>query len=160
MISLFKKKNTIELTSPVKGSAIDIKNVPDQVFASGMLGNGIAFEPIEGVVYSPCSGEIVNLFPTKHAIGIKTKEGLEILVHIGIDTVEMKGEGFEAFVNVGDKVKAGDKLISFDLDLVKSKAKSAISPMVITNMDIVESMDTIYGECDINKVVLKVTLKK
>lgn len=160
MLNLFKKKNLIELISPVKGSAIDIKNVPDQVFASGMLGNGIAFEPTEGVVYSPCSGEIVNLFPTKHAIGIKTKEGLEILIHIGIDTVEMKGEGFEAFVNVGDKVKVGDKLISFDLDLVKSKAKSAISPMVITNMDIVESMDTIYGECDKDKVVLKVTLKK
>ncbi|MCX7884308.1 MAG: PTS glucose transporter subunit IIA [Caloramator sp.] len=159
MFNLFKKKNSIELKSPVKGRAINIKDVPDEVFASGMLGNGIAIEPTEGIVYSPCDCEIVNMFPTKHAVGIKTKEGLEILIHIGIDTVEMKGEGFDSFVNIGDKVKAGDKLISFDLELVKSKAKSSITPIVITNMDLVESIEPFYGDCDSSKTVLKAFLK-
>lgn len=159
MLSLFKKKKAIELKSPVKGRVIDIKDVPDEVFASGMLGSGIAIDPTEGFVYSPCDCEIVNMFPTKHAVGIKTKEGLEILIHIGIDTVEMKGEGFDAFVNIGDKVKAGDKLITFDLELVKSKAKSPITPMVITNMDLIESIEPIYGDCDASKTVLKAFLK-
>lgn len=159
MFGLFKKQKVIELMSPVKGTAIDIKKVPDEVFASGMLGDGIAFEPIDGIVYSPCNCEIVNLFPTKHAIGIKTKEGLEILIHIGIDTVAMKGEGFEAFVNAGDKVNVGDKLIAFDLELVKNKAKSAITPMVVTNMDLVKSLEYFYGDCDLNKAALRVILK-
>ncbi|SKA79171.1 PTS system IIA component, Glc family [Caloramator quimbayensis] len=159
MLSIFKKRKAIELKSPVKGRAIEIKDVPDEVFASGMLGNGIAIDPVEGIVYSPCDCEIVNMFPTKHAIGVKTNEGLEILIHIGIDTVEMKGEGFNSFVNIGDKVKAGDKLISFDLELVKSRAKSPITPMVITNMDFVESIEQYYGDCDASKTVLKAFLK-
>ncbi|WP_337960821.1 PTS sugar transporter subunit IIA [Caloramator sp. mosi_1] len=106
MFSFFKKKNNaIELNAHMVGNVVELANVPDEVFASKMLGDGLAIEPTEGVLYSPCDAEVVQVFPTKHAVGLKTKEGLEILLHIGIDTVQMQGEGFEAFVKEGDKVK-------------------------------------------------------
>jgi sugar PTS system EIIA component len=159
MFGIFKKKEILQFNSPIVGKAIDICGVPDEVFASGMLGVGIAFEPSEGVVYSPCDGEIVQIFPTKHAVGIKSTEGIEILVHIGIDTVILKGEGFETLVNAGDLVKKGDKLITFDLETIRSRAKSILTPMIITNMDIVDNVENIYGNCGLNNVALKVKLK-
>lgn len=126
--------------SPANGNILKLSDVPDQTFAENMLGEGFAIDPNEGVIYSPCAGQIMNVFPTKHAIGILGDDGLEVLVHVGIDTVKMKGEGFQSFVTIGDNVNAGDKLIEFNLDLVKSMAKSAISPIVITNMDILQSL--------------------
>lgn len=99
----------------------------------------MALEPTEGIVYSPVNGTLIQLFPTKHALGIKTEEGLEILIHIGMDTVEMKGNGFESFVSEGEKVKVGDKLIKFDMELVK-KEHPLTSPIIITNMDIVDKI--------------------
>lgn len=159
MFGIFKKKEMLQFNSPILGKAINISNVPDEVFASGMLGAGIAFEPSEGVVYSPCDGEIVQIFPTKHAIGIKSTEGVEILIHIGIDTVILKGEGFETLVNAGDLVKKGDKLITFDLEMIRSRAKSILTPMIITNMDIVDNVENVYGDCGLNSVALKVKLK-
>lgn len=104
-----------------------------------MVGDGVALEPKEGIVYSPVNGTIIQLFPTKHALGIKTEEGLEVLIHIGMDTVEMKGNGFESFVSEGEKVKVGDKLIKFDMELVK-KEHPLTSPIIITNMDIVDKI--------------------
>ncbi len=81
-----------------------------------MVGDGIAIEPSEGIVVAPFDGEIVQLFPTKHAIGLRGKSGLEVLIHIGLETVSLQGEGFEAFIKQGDQVKMGDKLITFDMD--------------------------------------------
>lgn len=159
MFNFFKKKKSIEFKSPITGKAIEISQVPDEVFASKMLGDGLAFEPSEGVLYSPVDGEIVQVFPTKHAVGIKTEDGIEILLHIGIDTVSMKGEGFENFVSQGERVKTGQKLVSFDLNLIKEKAKSTITPLIITNMDIIESIESNYGEVSKESVVLKITLK-
>lgn len=104
------------------------------------MGDGMAIEPSEGILVSPVEGEIIQLFHTKHAIGIRSQTGMEILLHIGLETVAMNGEGFEAFVKEGDSVKPGDKLISFDLDLIKEKAASTITPIIITNGDIVESV--------------------
>ncbi len=101
--------------------------------------DGVALEPTEGIVYSPVNGTIIQLFPTKHALGLKTEEGLELLIHIGMDTVEMKGNGFESFVSEGEKVKVGDKLIKFDMELVK-KEHPLTSPIIITNMDIVDKI--------------------
>lgn len=124
----------IVLKSPLKGKIVEIGSVPDDVFAQKLLGDGIAIEPSEGVVYSPVDGEITQLFGTKHAVGIVTDYELELLIHIGIDTVKLKGEGFKTFVSQGDKVKAGDKLIEFDLNLIKEKAKSTVTPFLITNM--------------------------
>ncbi len=125
------------------GRVMSITEVPDQTFADKILGDGFAIDPSEGKIYSPCSGEITTVFPTKHAIGIMTVDQLEVLVHVGIDTVNMKGESFSSPVKVGDKVSAGDLLVQFDLSLVKAKAKSTITPIVITNMDAVKSLKSL-----------------
>ncbi|MCM3567939.1 PTS glucose transporter subunit IIA [Neobacillus mesonae] len=135
-----KKETSVTLVSPITGKVVKIEDVPDQVFNQKMIGDGIAVEPAEGVVVAPIDGEIVQIFPTNHAVGIRNKDGLEILIHIGMETVAMEGEGFQGHVIQGDTVKAGDKLVTFDLDLVKDKAESIISPVVITNFDIVESL--------------------
>jgi sugar PTS system EIIA component len=134
-----KKEET--LIAPLTGKIVNIEEVPDPTFAQKMMGDGIAIEPTEGVVVSPVDGEIVQFFHTKHAIGIQSEAGAEILIHVGLETVSMNGEGFEGHVNVGDKVKAGDKLLSFDLKLIKEKAASTVTPIVITNGDAVESLD-------------------
>ncbi len=126
--------NEKELFSPASGEVLDISEVPDEVFAGKMMGDGFAIKPSENIFVSPVDGTIINVFPTKHAIGIKSENGLEILLHIGIDTVNMKGEGFEVFVEEGEKVKAGQPLVKADLDLIERKAKSAITPVVFTNL--------------------------
>ncbi|KAA9032434.1 PTS sugar transporter subunit IIA [Niallia endozanthoxylica] len=142
--SLFGKKEKAaameNVVSPMTGKVVKLEEVPDPVFSQKMMGDGMAVEPTEGVVVSPIDGEIAQIFPTKHAVGIRGNNGLEILIHIGMETVAMKGEGFEGHVAEGDKVKAGDKLVTFNLDLVKEKAESIISPVVITNFDSVASL--------------------
>ncbi|WP_215492651.1 PTS sugar transporter subunit IIA [Fenollaria sporofastidiosus] len=139
-MGLFSKKKELDLYAPITGELIDITDVKDQVFSQKILGDGVAIEPKEGVLYAPFDCEVVQLFHTLHAIGLKTKD-VEILVHIGMDTVELNGEGFKGFVNEGDHVKKGQKLIEFDIDYIKSKGKEATTPIVITNMDIVKSLD-------------------
>ncbi|MBU3161536.1 sucrose-specific PTS transporter subunit IIBC [Clostridium frigoris] len=128
--------NTVlNLVSPANGNVVLLKDVPDKTFSDELLGKGIAVDPVDGIVVSPVDGTVVCLFETKHAIAIKTSDGMEILIHIGIDTVKMNGEGFKSFINSGDIIKKGQKLIEFDLDLVKAKAKSPITILVITNSD-------------------------
>jgi len=143
---LFGKKETlIDLIAPITGKVVKMEDVPDPVFSQKMMGDGMAIEPTEGVVVSPVHGEIVQIFPTNHAVGLRTQSGLEILIHIGMETVAMNGEGFKSHVAQGDKVKAGDKLVTFDLELVKEKAESTISPIVITNFDVVDSLTKAEG---------------
>ncbi|WP_100407036.1 PTS sugar transporter subunit IIA [Bacillus solitudinis] len=127
--------------SPLSGRLVAIEEVPDPTFSQKMMGDGFAVEPSNGHVVSPVSGEIVQVFPTKHAIGIKTVGGLELLIHIGLETVNMKGEGFTAHIKQGDQVKTGDPLVDFDLELVKEKAVSTITPVIITNFDDVDSFE-------------------
>ncbi|PLR98882.1 PTS sugar transporter subunit IIA [Bacillus sp. T33-2] len=131
---------TVQLKSPITGNAVSLDKVPDPVFAQKMMGDGIAVEPTEGVAVSPVDGEIIQVFPTKHAIGIKAKNGAEILIHIGLETVSLNGEGFETHVKEGDKVKTGDKLVSFDLETIRTKAKSTVTPIIITNTDSAASL--------------------
>ncbi|MCP8966920.1 glucose-specific PTS transporter subunit IIBC [Ectobacillus ponti] len=119
---------------PIEGRIAPITEVPDQVFAGKMMGDGFAVEPANGTVVSPVNGEIINLFPTKHAIGILSEGGKEILIHFGIDTVKLNGEGFEALVKLGDKVKQGQAILQVDLDFVKSNAPSVMTPIVFTNL--------------------------
>jgi PTS system glucose-specific IIA component len=141
MLNLFKKENTsLTLKAPLSGEILEIEKVPDPVFAGKMIGDGLAINPVEGVVVSPCDGKIIQVFPTKHALGILTKEGIEILIHIGIDTVTLKGEGFKAYVSEGDIVKKGDKLLEIDLDYINKNHKSTITPILITNMDKVKEI--------------------
>ncbi|WP_163527607.1 PTS sugar transporter subunit IIA [Halobacillus ihumii] len=129
------KEQSVVVVAPINGKVVALEDVPDPVFAEKMMGEGIAVEPVEGTVVSPVEGEIVQLFPTKHAVGLKTKTGAEILIHIGLETVSMEGEGFESFVKQGDKVKVGDRLITFDKSLVEEKAKSIVTPIIVTNSD-------------------------
>lgn len=137
-----KPKETKEtIFSPLTGEVKTIEEVPDPVFSQKMMGDGFAIEPADGTVVSPVEGEIIQFFPTKHAIGIRSQTGLEILIHVGLETVSMNGEGFTGFVSEGDKVKVGDRLLSFDLDLVREKATSTITPIVITNGDVLETVE-------------------
>jgi sugar PTS system EIIA component len=149
MIKVFKKLfgkkeesiKTIQLMSPIQGTAVDLSTVPDPVFSEKMMGDGLAIQPDEGVVVSPVDGEIMQVFPTKHAVGIRAKNGAEILIHIGLETVSLKGEGFETHVKQGDSVKTGDKLVTFDLEVIREKAKSTITPIIITNTDQAASLN-------------------
>jgi PTS system sucrose-specific IIC component len=111
----------------------ELSEIADEVFSSGMLGKGIAIEPTNGQVNSPVDGIVTTVFPTKHAIGVTSDEGVEILIHIGMDTVEMNGEGFESFVKQNERVKKGDLMIRVDLDKIKAAGLSSITPVVVTN---------------------------
>jgi PTS system glucose-specific IIA component len=135
-----EKQTEETVYAPLTGRLLNLEDVPDPVFSQKMMGDGMAIEPSVGILVSPVEGEIIQLFHTKHAIGIKSQTGMEILLHIGLETVAMNGEGFEAFVKEGDKVKPGDKLITFDLNLIKEKAASTITPIIITNGDIIENV--------------------
>lgn len=163
--NLFKKKEQVEkesvfdISCPLDGEIISIEDTPDEVFAGKMLGDGFAIKPRGNKVYAPVSGEIKVLFPTLHAVAMETEEGLEILIHIGIDTVQLDGEGFTGHVKVGDRVKQGDLLVSFDKAIIEEKAKSSITPLIITNMDIVEEISVDYGDKDANEKVVTVKLK-
>ncbi|KGA97104.1 PTS glucose transporter subunit IIA [Alkalihalobacillus alcalophilus ATCC 27647 = CGMCC 1.3604] len=138
-----KKAMNVEIFAPLSGAYVKIEDVPDPTFSQKMMGDGIAIEPSDGQVVSPVKGSIVQVFPTKHAVGIKTDEGVEVLIHIGLETVKMNGEGFTAHVKEGDAVEVGDALIDFDLKLVTEKANSTLTPIVITNQEDLKSVQTI-----------------
>lgn len=126
-------ENTI--AAPMNGNAIPLEEVPDETFAQGVLGLGAAIEPNEGKVVAPADGTVETIFDTKHAIGLSLNNGAEILIHIGINTVELGGEGYKAFVAEGDKVKKGQTLITFDMDFIKSKGYKLVTPVIVTNSD-------------------------
>ncbi|EAR63225.1 PtsG [Bacillus sp. NRRL B-14911] len=120
--------------SPIKGEIKPITEVPDAVFSGKMMGDGFAIVPSEGTIVSPVDGKIVNLFPTKHALGLLSDSGREILIHVGIDTVNLKGQGFETLVKENDRVEKGQPLLKVDLDFVKENAPSIMTPIVFTNL--------------------------
>lgn len=124
---------TVTLLSPLNGQVKELSQASDPVFASGVMGQGVLFEPSEGVLVAPVDGQVTVLFPTHHAIGITTANGAELLMHIGMDTVSLEGKGFEAHVKQGQSVKAGDKLISFDLAVIKEAGLVAETPLIVTN---------------------------
>lgn len=142
----FSKKKSESLRPVMTGEVVNLEKVPDLVFSQKMLGDGFAVVPTNGMVVAPIDGTIVQIFPTNHAFGIITEQGLEILVHIGIDTVELKGEGFKRLVDVDQMVKAGTPIIEIDLEFVKAHAKSVITPVVITNKEKVKSIKVNYGK--------------
>lgn len=147
-----EKGDKIVLSSPLTGAIVPLEKVEDQVFSSGALGKGIAVEPTVGELYAPADGEITTLFPTGHAVGITTTDGAEVLMHIGMDTVEMDGDGFEILAKQGDKVKQGDLLIKFDIDKIKEAGHPVVTPIVVTNsadfLDVLDMNQTevLHGE--------------
>lgn len=151
----------IALVAPLTGKVVAIENVPDQTFSEKMMGDGLAIEPTDGKVVAPVDGEVVVTFPTKHAVGLKTASGMELLIHVGLETVHMDGEGFDMHVKQGDKVKAGDLLLTFDLQLIKKKAASHITPVIITTGELVQSIrktndgTVIAGESTLLEITLK-----
>lgn len=129
-VSSGEKSNLI---SPLTGQAKELSQATDPVFASGVMGQGVLIDPSEGILVAPVDGEVSVLFPTNHAVGITATNGVELLMHIGMDTVGLEGKGFTAHVKQGDKVKAGDKLISFDIDVIKAAGLVAETPVIVTN---------------------------
>ncbi|WP_242849269.1 sucrose-specific PTS transporter subunit IIBC [Enterocloster citroniae] len=122
---------TAVLYAPMKGEMIPVERSEDEVFASKALGDGVAINPEDGMVYAPCDGTVTLLFPTRHAVGIRTESGVEVLIHIGINTVQLDGQGFEAYVAQGDTVKQGDPLILADLDLIREKGLNPQTMMIL-----------------------------
>ncbi|WP_243299936.1 PTS sugar transporter subunit IIA [Bacillus litorisediminis] len=152
---------TITVKAPLTGKLVALEDVPDPVFSEKMMGDGIAIEPFDNQVVSPVDGEIIQVFPTKHAVGIKAENGLEILIHVGLETVSMNGEGFESHVQEGSKVKTGDPLLTVNFDLVREKAKSAVTPIILTNADQIATMKKLEnnevqkGVTDVIEVTVK-----
>lgn len=128
-----KQLKKVALSSPIAGKVIPLKEVKDDAFAMEILGKGIAILPTEGIVVAPIAGTITTLFPSLHAIGITSTDGIEILIHVGINTVQLDGEGFEAFIKQGDAVEKGQKLLAFDIALIEKAGFSTETPIVITN---------------------------
>lgn len=147
------------LASPLIGHVVKLEDVPDEVFASGAMGKGIAINPTDGIVVSPANAEVTLLFPTKHAIGLKTENGAEILIHIGMDTVSLAGKGFTSFVEVGQKVSAGEKLIEFDVNTIKAAGLPVVTPIIVTNSadykDILTTQETVVNIGDYLLTTLK-----
>lgn len=138
MFDLFKKKSpkNIEVMSPLNGKAVPLAEVPDEAFAAGHMGEGIAIEPSEGRLVAPFDGTVAHVIKSKHAVMLEEKSsGLQFLFHIGINTVGLKGEGFTTHVSTGDKVKAGQTLVEFDMEAIKAAGYPVITPIIVTNAE-------------------------
>lgn len=151
MLGLFKKK--MKMFAIDSGEIIEIQDVPDQVFSQKLVGDGYGIIPKTGVIKSPIDGEIVHVFPTGHAVGIKSTEGIEILIHIGLDTVELKGNGFEIKAEKGQKISAGEVLVNVDLDYLKEQGKSIVTPIIFTNKADYERFEIKYENVNDNDLV-------
>jgi len=132
MFGLFKPKKQI-IFSPIDGNVIDLESVPDEVFSAKLAGDGLAILPRSNTFVAPVAGVLTKIFSTNHAFSIQTKSGLEVLVHIGLDTVELNGEGFKRLAEEGDTVTAGKPIICADIEFIKSKGKSILTPIVLNH---------------------------
>lgn len=162
LFDIFKKKEKTIVTiySPINGKVIELKEVPDEAFAQKMVGDGCAIEPDKGVICSPIDGQLMNIFPTNHAIIFETVDGLEMIVHFGIDTVKLDGKGFQKLREPG-AIKAGDEIVKYNLDEIKDGVPSTRSPIIINNMEKVEKIEVLsLGKIvKIGEPIMKVTLK-
>lgn len=143
MFKFLKQNKSIEIYAPVIGQVVKLEDVPDEIFANKLLGDGMAFIFETSTVFSPCDGEVVMIAETKHAIGIKTKNNDEIMIHIGLDTVNYGGEGFEVLVESGDKVNAGMPLIKIDQDFFSKNNVNMITPMIVVSKDTILKLEKV-----------------
>ena len=162
LFDIFKKKEKTIVTiySPINGKVIELKEVPDEAFAQKMVGDGCAIEPDKGIICSPIDGQLMNIFPTNHAIIFETIDGLEMIVHFGIDTVKLDGKGFQKLREPGP-IKIGDEIVKYNLDEIKDNVPSTRSPIIINNMEKVEKIEVLsLGKIvKIGEPIMKVTLK-
>ena len=162
LFDIFKKKEKTIVTiySPMNGKVIELKEVPDEAFAQKMVGDGCAIEPDKGSICSPIEGQLMNIFPTNHAIIFETIDGLEMIVHFGIDTVKLDGKGFQKLREPGP-IKIGDEIVKYNLDDIKDGVPSTRSPIIINNMEKVEKIEVLsLGKIvKIGEPIMKVTLK-
>ena len=151
-------ESSMEILSPANGDLLDLSEVPDDVFSQKLMGEGFAVESADGDIYAPVSGEIGMIFPTKHAIIIATEDGIEVLIHMGIDNVKMDGRGFELFCEMGQKVKAGDKLAHMDKAVFQAEGYPTVTPVIFTNLDASKKIDIVEGQVkagDKDRIVCK-----
>jgi len=154
-----KEKNYIEIYSPLNGKVIDLSEVPDKMFADKMIGDGCAIDPTEGFIHSVADAKI-NIFDTNHLITFDLRCGLELIVHFGIDTIKLDGHGFERLVMPGD-IKAGDKIIKYNLEYILKNSKSAITPIIIPNMEDISELEVVAtGDVKVGDLLMKVVLKQ
>ena len=149
MFDFFKKKtkdNVDVIGAPVKGEAVESASVNDPTFAEEMLGKGMAIKPAEGKVYAPFDGTVAMVFDTKHAVSLVSEKGAEVLIHVGLDTVMLKGEHYTAHVENGASVKKGDLLIEFDMEGIKAAGYDTITPVVICNADDYKDITRVTGK--------------
>ena len=133
LLNKWMKRHTLTLYAPMEGDIIPLEEVSDPVFSEKMMGDGIAIMPTDGTVVAPAKGTIVQVAPTKHAIGIRTDDGAEILIHVGLDTVELAGDTFTVHVNVDDSVEVGQPLLTANLEQIHQAGKDTVTPMIVTN---------------------------
>ena len=148
LFDVFKKKG-ITIVSPMKGKCVEIKEVSDPTFGDEILGKGVAIIPEDGKVYAPADGVITTMFPTGHAVGMTTDEGVELLVHVGLDTVALKGDGFKIIAKDDQKVQKGDLLMEADLDKIKAAGYDVITPVVVCNTDEYSEI-IVFTDTDVN----------
>src|SRR6187397_853391 len=144
----------LKILSPLSGQVWPLERVPDPVFAQKMVGDGLSIDPTDGLLLAACDGEIVTVHAAGHAVTLRTPEGMEVLIHIGIDTVTLKGEGFRPRVKPGDKVQTGTPLIEFDLDFLATHAKSVLTQIVLPESDRVKSWERASGHVSAGKDTL------
>lgn len=144
-INISRQSGTVY--APVSGKVIPSEKIPDETFAAGVLGRGVGIEPTEGIVVAPFDGVISFTTDTKHAVGISSVDGIELLIHVGVDTVAMKGDGFQCFVKEGQKVCIGDKLLSFDQEKVAAAGHSDVVVVLVSNSDEYKDLMIQVGVC-------------
>lgn len=151
----FKKETSNFFVSPQSGRAVSIMEIPDEVFSEKILGDGVGIIPQYDIIVSPVDGKIVQIADTKHAFCITSDDGIDIMIHVGVDTVGLKGQGFECNVSVGQHVKAGEKIGSADIKFIQEKGYPLHTAVLVTNMSSVDKFDPIYGsvEAGVTKVI-------
>lgn len=160
MFGVLKKKKEIPIYAPMSGIAIPISEVPDEAFSEKMLGDGAAIKPDNGDIFSPVNGTITDITDTKHAFCITTDDGTDVLLHVGINTVNLKGEGFEVYVSSGDHIKAGTKLAKVDLELLGKYNIPSVTPVLFTETDKYEILNVNTGKVHGGEDVLFTYAKK
>ena len=155
MFGIFKKK-PLEIKSPVDGKVVDLESVPDEVFANKLVGDGVAIIPQNGEFTAPIDGVVSKIFDTNHAYIVTSDSGIDVMVHIGLETVSLNSQGFSPVVSQGDKLKAGDIVIKADLEYIKQNAADTITPVVISDEKSYKSIEKFYGDMTTDETIMEV----